>query len=59
MPIGLYTEFEVSAPCGLCSKDGVIGLLDVPDTFLNPDRMKAGCCGSHAAMSSTSFPTTL
>lgn len=42
MPIGLYTEFEVSAPCGLCSKDGVIGLLDVPDTFLNPDRMKAG-----------------
>lgn len=42
MPIGLYTEFEVTSPCGLCSKDGVIGLLDVPDTFLNPDRMKAG-----------------
>lgn len=42
MPIGLYTEFEVTSPCGLCSKDGVVGLLDVPDTFLNPDRMKAG-----------------
>lgn len=42
MPIGLYTQCEVSAPCGLCSSDGVIGLLDVPDTFLEPDRMKAG-----------------
>lgn len=42
MPIGLYTSCEVSAPCGLCSPDGIIGLLDVPDTFLDPDRMKAG-----------------
>jgi predicted transcriptional regulator len=42
MPIGLYTSCEASAPCGLCSPDGIIGLLDVPETFLNPDRMKAG-----------------
>lgn len=42
MPIGLYTRCEVSAPCGLCSADGVVGLLDVPDTFMEPDRMKAG-----------------
>lgn len=42
MPIGLYTRAEVSAPCGLCSPEGVIGLLDVPDTFLDPDRMRAG-----------------
>ncbi|MBX3576685.1 MAG: transcriptional regulator [Rhizobiaceae bacterium] len=42
MPLGLYTRCEVTAPCGLCSKDGVIGLLDVPDTFLDPDRMRAG-----------------
>ncbi len=42
MPLGLYTHCEVSSPCGLCSTDGVIGLLDVPDTFLDPDRMKAG-----------------
>ncbi len=42
MPLGLYTRCEVSAPCGLCSSDGVIGLLDVPDTFLDPDRMRAG-----------------
>ncbi len=42
MPIGLYTSCEVSAPCGLCSVDGIVGLLDVPDTFLDPDRMRAG-----------------
>ncbi len=42
MPLGLYTSCHVSAPCGLCSQDGIIGLLDVPNTFLEPDRMKAG-----------------
>lgn len=42
MPIGLYTNFQVTAPCGLCSVDGIIGYLDVPDSFLNPDRMRAG-----------------
>ena len=42
MPLGLYTKCLVAAPCGLCSPDGIIGYLDVPDTFLEPDRMKAG-----------------
>lgn len=42
MPLGLYTLCEVTSPCGLCSKDGIIGLLDVPDTFLDPDRMRTG-----------------
>lgn len=42
MPIGLYTRCEVSAPCGLCSPESIIGLLDVPDVFLDPDRMRAG-----------------
>lgn len=40
MPLGLYTSCDVSAPCGLCSTEGIIGLLDVPQTFLDPDRMK-------------------
>jgi predicted transcriptional regulator len=42
MPVGLFTSYEVSAPCGLCAPEGIIGYLDVPDSFLNPDRMKAG-----------------
>ncbi len=41
MPLGLFTSCEVSAPCGLCSTDGVIGLLDVPDFFLDPNRVQA------------------
>ena len=41
MPIGLYTGCEVRAPCGLCSTEGIIGLLDVPDFFLDPGRMRA------------------
>lgn len=40
MPLGLYTNHEVTAPCGLCSTEGIIGLLDVPSTFLDPDRMR-------------------
>jgi predicted transcriptional regulator len=41
MPLGLYTAYQVSAPCGLCSTEGIIGLLDVPDHFLDPRRMQA------------------
>jgi predicted transcriptional regulator len=41
MPLGLYTSCSVSAPCGLCSTEGIIGLLDVPAHFLDPGRMKA------------------
>ena len=41
MPLGLYTGYQVSAPCGLCSTEGNIGLLDVPDHFLDPSRMQA------------------
>ncbi len=41
MPIGLYTTCDVRAPCGLCSGESVLGLLDVPEYFLDPDRMRA------------------
>ncbi|AFL49808.1 putative transcriptional regulator [Sinorhizobium fredii] len=41
MPIGLFTEFEAEAPCGLCSVNNVIGMLDVQEVFLDPQRMQA------------------
>jgi predicted transcriptional regulator len=41
MPVGLYTDFEVSPPCGLCSREKIIGFLDVPSSFLNPERSTA------------------
>lgn len=48
MPIGIFTDCHVTAPCGLCSPEHIIGFLDIPDSFLNPERMKAGLlwCGS-------------
>lgn len=48
MPIGIFTDCQVTAPCGLCTSDKIIGFLDIPDSFLNPERMKAGLlwCGS-------------
>jgi predicted transcriptional regulator len=42
MPVGLFTSYDVQAPCGLCSTEGIIGYLDVPGSFLIPDRIKAG-----------------
>ena len=41
MPVGLFTSYNVCAPCGLCSREGIIGYLDVPGTFFSPDRINA------------------
>jgi predicted transcriptional regulator len=41
MPIGLYTSFHVKPPCGMCSHDDILGLLDVTNTFLDPGRIRA------------------
>ena len=42
MPIGLFIEYNVSPPCGMCSKEKIIGFLDIPASFLEPERVKAG-----------------
>ena len=41
MPLGLYTSYEVLAPCGMCSTQNIVGMLDVPDLFLDPGRVQA------------------
>ncbi len=58
MPIGLFSSFEVAAPCGLCTPDGIVGLLDVPDAFLDPDRMKAGLLWFTRGFVEYQFPNT-
>jgi len=42
MPIGLFIEYSVSPPCGMCSPEKIIGFLDTPSSFLEPERVKAG-----------------
>ncbi len=42
MPIGLFTDAVVNAPCGLNSAKSVIGLYDNTSSFLSPERASAG-----------------
>ena len=42
MPIGAYTRFDVTPTCGLASEDGLIGYLDDPVSFYEPDRVRPG-----------------
>ena len=41
MPIGAYVDAVVSPTCGIASVTGIIGHLDDPGTFYDPDRMQA------------------
>lgn len=41
MPIGLYTDCEVAAPCGLVSDTAIIGSFDRTESFLDPHRASA------------------
>jgi predicted transcriptional regulator len=41
MPVGGYSDFHVEPSCGLASADGLIGMLDDPQSFYEPDRMSA------------------
>lgn len=59
MPIGLYTDFEVNPPCGLCSREEIIGFLDVPDSFLNPKRAVASLIWFERGFMEYKFPNNL
>lgn len=59
MPVGLYTKYEVSAPCGLCSIESIIGYLDVPEQFLDPGRIKAGLVWFEQGYIEYKFPNNM
>ncbi len=59
MPIGLYTDFEVNPPCGLCSREEIIGFLDVPDSFLSPKRAVASLIWFERGFMEYKFPNNL
>ncbi|MDR1787842.1 MAG: ArsR family transcriptional regulator [Treponema sp.] len=56
MPIGIFTNCEVSPPCGLCSEESIIGYLDTPNAFLEPDRPKAGLLWMGSGFVEYKFP---
>jgi predicted transcriptional regulator len=41
MPIGAYIDCRVAPTCGLVSETGIIGQLDDPDSFYDPERFRA------------------
>jgi predicted transcriptional regulator len=56
MPIGAFSEFEVEPTCGLVGSDGVIGLLDDPSSFYEPQRMAAQLLWFRAGFIEYRFP---
>jgi predicted transcriptional regulator len=59
MPVGLYTDFKVGPPCGLCSKDKIIGLLDVSASFHEPARAMASLIWFERGFVEYKFPNNL
>ena len=59
MPVGLYTDFEVSPPCGLCSREKIIGFLDVPSSFLSPERSTADLVWFEKGFLEYKFPNNM
>jgi len=41
MPLGLYTSYHVSAPCGICSTEGSWVCSTCPTCFFDPGRVQA------------------
>ncbi|HLZ57604.1 MAG TPA: helix-turn-helix domain-containing protein [Ktedonosporobacter sp.] len=41
MPVGQYYDFDVHPTCGLASETSLIGLLDTPASFYEPDHVSA------------------
>ncbi|MBA2702028.1 MAG: helix-turn-helix domain-containing protein, partial [Chloroflexi bacterium] len=41
MPVGGYSDVQVEPTCGIASADGLIGYLDDPNSFYEPDRVRA------------------
>lgn len=41
MPIGAFSDFDVHPTCGLVTDTGLIGFLDDPTAFYEPDRLNA------------------
>ncbi|PYI53967.1 ArsR/SmtB family transcription factor [Paenibacillus flagellatus] len=41
MPVGLYSDCDVRPTCGVLSDEGIVGYLDDPRSFYEPDKVRA------------------
>ncbi len=59
MPIGGYVDFQVTPTCGLLSADSIIGLVDDPRTFYEPEHSEAQLLWLHHGYVEYRFPNRL
>jgi predicted transcriptional regulator len=59
MPIGAYTQAEVTPTCGLATEDSLIGYLDDPISFYEPDHIRAGLLWFRSGYVEYNFPKRL
>ena len=59
MPVGAYSHFDVEPSCGLASSDGLIGLLDDPQTFAEPERVVAQLLWFRSGFVEYAFPNRI
>jgi predicted transcriptional regulator len=56
MPIGAYVDYEAAPTCGLATEMSIIGILDDPVSFLEPDRVQAQLLWFHHGFVEYRFP---
>ena len=56
MPIGMYSDCKISAPCGMISVKEKLGQFDDTGTFYSPLRAEAECLWFESGYVSYSFP---
>ncbi|MFW5697542.1 MAG: ArsR/SmtB family transcription factor, partial [Fimbriimonadaceae bacterium] len=59
MPIGLYSRAQATPQCGLASREKMIGFLDTPQCFLDPNRAQAEILWMADGFVEYVFPNTL
>ena len=59
IPVGSYSDFQVTPTCGLVSEGGLIGLLDDPASFYEPERLNAELLWFHSGYVTYRCPNRL
>ena len=59
MPVGAYTAFDVQPTCGLASPGNLIGFLDEPLSFWEPERVNAALIWFRSGYVEYTFPNRL
>ena len=57
LPIGSYSNFDITPPCIMAGKDKIIGDFDVHGTFYSPERMNAQLISFHKGYLEYRIPT--